>query len=230
MASDSLDFAGTSVEFLSKWGEPPLVMVISAPSGAGKSTICRRVIEHSRSSSLYERELEFSVSTTTREPRRSEVDGTDYHFVDDETFNEMKENGAFLEHARVHGEQYGTAESSVRDAVESGKDVLLEIDVQGGRQVQERLSEAVLVFIAPPSLEELERRLRNRGTESESEIERRLEVARDELESADLYDYVVINDEIDRAVSKVQSIRSAEKCRLNRQRTGDLASESPDVN
>lgn len=227
MASDSLDFAGTSADVLSDWEEPPLVMVISAPSGTGKSTICRRVIEHSRSSSLYDRELEFSVSTTTRDPRRSEVDGTDYHFVDDETFDRMKEDGEFLEHARVHGEQYGTAESSVREAVNSGNDVLLEIDVQGGRQVQERLSEAVLVFVAPPSLEELERRLRSRGTESESEINRRLEVARDELDSADLYDYVVINDEIDRAVSKVQSIRSAEKCRLSRQQAGDLTTPSP---
>jgi guanylate kinase len=197
-------------------------MVISAPSGAGKSTICRRVIELSKSSPLFERELEFSVSTTTREPRRSEVDGTDYHFVDEETFEELEQSDEFLESATVHGEKYGTSKAAVESAIESGSDVLLEIDVQGGKQVQERCQEAVLVFIAPPSLEELERRLKNRGTESESEIQQRLQVAQDELDSIDLYDYVVINDEVDRAVNKVQSIRAAEKCRLNRQFCDDI--------
>lgn len=208
---------------LSDWEEPPLVMVISAPSGAGKSTICHRVIDHTRSSNLFERELEFSVSTTTRDPRRSEVDGTDYNFVDDETFESMRETGEFLEYAEVHGEMYGTSRQAVVDAIESKKDVLLEIDVQGGEQVRQKLPDAVLVFIAPPSLEELERRLKNRDTESPEEIRERLDVARQELEAADQYDYVVINDEIDSAVKKVRSIRTAEKCRLNRQRSVDLS-------
>jgi guanylate kinase len=202
---------------LSEWEEPPLIMVISAPSGTGKSTICRRVIELSKSSTLFDRELEFSVSTTTRDPRRSEVDGTDYNFVDENRFKDLKNNEEFLESAMVHGEYYGTSKSSVESAVESGKDVLLEIDVQGGQQVKERCNNAVLVFIAPPSLPELERRLKNRGTETEEEIEQRLERARAELDSIDLYDYVVINDEIDDAVNKIISIRTAEKCRLDRQ-------------
>jgi guanylate kinase len=202
---------------LSKWSEPPLVMVISAPSGTGKSTICRRVIDRSKSAGLFERELEFSVSTTTRDPRRSEVDGTDYYFVDESSFKELQENGEFLESATVHGEYYGTSKSSVESAVDAGQDVLLEIDVQGGRQVKKRCKNAILIFIAPPSLPELERRLKNRGTESEQEIERRLERAWAELDSLDLYDYVVINDEIDDAVNKILSIRTAEKCRLKRQ-------------
>jgi guanylate kinase len=161
--------------------------------------------------------LEFSVSTTTREPRRSEVDGTDYNFVDRETFREMQEDGEFLEYAEVHGEMYGTSRRAVIDAAQSGKDVLLEIDVQGGEQVREKLPNAVLVFIAPPSLDELKQRLKSRGTETPEEIRERLEVSRQELEYADQYDYVVINDEIDSAVKKVRSIRTAEKCRLNRQ-------------
>lgn len=207
---------------LSDWEEPPLVMVISAPSGTGKSTICHRVIDHSRSSNLFERELEFSVSTTTRDPRRTEVDGTDYNFVDRETFREMQETGEFLEYAEVHDAMYGTSREAVINAIQSGKDVLLEIDVQGGEQVLEKLPNAVLVFIAPPSLDELEQRLKNRGTESPEEIRARLEAAREELEYADRYDYVVINDEIDSAVKKVRSIRTAEKCRLNRQDGSEL--------
>ncbi len=206
-----------SAGLLADWEEPPLVMVISAPSGAGKSTICHRVIDHTRSSNLYDRELEFSVSTTTREPRRSEVDGTDYNFVSRETFRQMQKTGEFLEYAEVHGEMYGTSRQEVIDSIESGKDVLLEIDVQGGEQVLEKLPNALLIFIAPPSLGELEQRLKNRGTETPEEIHERLDVAREEIQYADQYDYVVINDEIDSAVKKVRSIRAAEKCRLNRQ-------------
>lgn len=213
MASEEI----RSTELLSDWEEPPLVVVVSAPSGTGKSTICRQLIDSAGSSSTCQQEIEFSVSTTTRKPRRNEKDGMNYHFVDDETFETMKRNDEFLEDAIVHGERYGTPRSAVQTTLESGKDVLLDIDVQGGRQVKEQCDEAVLVFIAPPDLDELERRLRNRGTEDESEISRRLREASDELNSIDLYDYVVINDEIERAVEKINAIRAAEKCRLNRQ-------------
>lgn len=218
MSADSKNrFGKATNDLLENWTEPSLLMVVSAPSGAGKSTICRRILQDAHSSENVERGLVFSVSTTTREPRQGEVDGEDYHFVDRGTFNRMVEDDEFLEWAQVHGELYGTSKNSVETALDGGNDVLLEIDVQGGEQVQERCENAVLVFIAPPSLEELERRLRNRDTESEDEIQRRLDEAREELKAIERYDYVVINDRINRAVSRLESIRLAEKCRLNRQ-------------
>lgn len=219
MSSSETRSAREANHLIRNWEEKPLIIVVSAPSGTGKSTICRRVIRDSESAELFDRELEFSVSTTTREPRRDEVDGVDYNFVNKSTFREIEDRGEFLESATVHGEKYGTSRSSVIEAIDSGKDVLLEIDVQGGKQVKKYWPSSVLIFIAPPSLEELERRLRNRGTESETEIEKRLSVAREELESIDFYDYVVINDEIDHAVNKVKSIRTAEKCRFERQQS-----------
>lgn len=217
MSSDQIRSVDPSSDVLDEWQEPPVLMVLSAPSGTGKSTICRKLVEATRSSGLFERHLEFSVSTTTRQPRETEVDGQDYNFVDKETFSEMDRNGEFLESARVHGEQYGTSRHNVRESITAGKDVLLEIDVQGAKQIKERCESAVLVFVAPPSLDELERRLSNRGTESEAEIKKRLKDAREELQSKELYKYVVINDEIDRAVNKIMSIRIAEKCRRARQ-------------
>lgn len=222
MPQDSLNQSDTTENnLLGNWDEPPLLLVVSAPSGAGKSTICRRLLQNASSVPSIERGLDFSVSTTTRDPRQNEVDGEDYHFVDRETFETMIDEDAFLEWAEVHGELYGTARESVREALDGGKDLLLEIDVQGGKQVMERCESAVLVFVAPPSLEELERRLRNRDTESEEEIQRRLEDAREELKAVEYYDYVVINDRINKAVSKLESIRLAEKCRLNRQLESD---------
>lgn len=211
----------SEIQFLEQWQEPALLLVVSAPSGAGKSTICRRILQDAPAASSCERGLVFSVSTTTRTPRPDEVDGEDYHFVDESAFDQMVQNDEFLEWAQVHGEYYGTSRASVERALEENNDVLLEIDVQGAEQVKEHCESAVLVFIAPPSLEELERRLHNRDTESQDEIELRLREARQEMQAVDQYDYVVINDRIDRAVSRLESIRLAEKCKLNRQKMAD---------
>ncbi len=187
----------------------PLVMVVSAPSGAGKSTICRRLVERNEN-------LVFSVSTTTRPPRADETDGVDYRFVSEESFDRMLKEEAFLEWAEVHGHRYGTSREAVRQELDANHDVMLDIDVQGGRQVKELFPEAVMVFLAPPSLDELERRLRSRGTESKEEIERRLTNARREIEQMKEYDYLVINDDLERAVRDIESIRRAEKLRMTR--------------
>ncbi|MGM0380836.1 MAG: guanylate kinase [bacterium] len=192
---------------------PPLLMIFSAPSGAGKSTICRSLRDRNPN-------VVFSVSTTTRSPRSDEVDGEDYHFVEEEVFKKMIEEGAFLEWASVHGEYYGTSRRAVLDEIEQGNDVMLDIDVQGGQQIRKLYSEAVMVFIAPPGMDELERRLRARGTETEQQIKKRLENARDELKAVENYDYLVINDEVKRAVGEVEAIRQAEKSRLKRIKQG----------
>jgi len=190
-------------------------MVVSGPSGAGKTTLCRRLIEHADARAS-DPGIAFSVSTTTREPRREEREGRDYHFVDGTTFDRMIEEDTFLEWATVHGERYGTSREAVQKQMRAGKDVILDIDVQGGRQVRQAAPDAVLVFVLPPSFEELRRRLSERGSESKSALRRRMDNARREIEELDRYDYVVINDEVDRAVRRLRSIRRAEKCRVDR--------------
>ncbi len=193
--------------------DPPLLMIFSAPSGAGKSTICRKLRDRNPN-------VVFSVSTTTRPPRSDETDGVDYHFVEEDVFKEMIQEDAFLEWANVHGEYYGTSRQAVLDEIEQGNDVMLDIDVQGGQQIRNLYSEAVMVFIAPPSMKELERRLRARGTETEKQIKKRLENARDELKAVENYDYLVINDRVEQAVQEVEAIRQAEKSRLKRIKQG----------
>ncbi|OAQ20385.1 guanylate kinase [Thermosulfurimonas dismutans] len=183
-----------------------LLLVISAPSGAGKTTLCRLLIERAGFS--------FSVSHTTRSPRSGEVEGRDYYFVDRKTFEEMIRKGEFLEWAEVHGNLYGTSWEEVNRRLSSGQDLLLDIDVQGASQVRKRLgSRAIFVFIMPPSLEELERRLRGRGTEDEITVARRLARAREEMNYASWFDYVVVNDEVERAFEDLLAIVRAERCR-----------------
>ncbi|MFP4686793.1 MAG: guanylate kinase [bacterium] len=193
--------------------EPPLLLIFSAPSGAGKSTICRNLLDS------YEK-LVFSVSTTTRAPRAGEIDGQDYHFVNESVFKKMIDNNAFLEWANVHGEYYGTSRQAVLDELKRGNDVMLDIDVQGGKQIKKLYPDAVMVFIAPPSMEELENRLRSRNTETEAEIRKRLKNSRSELMELGNYDYLVVNDSIETAVARVQAIRIAEKTRLERIKRG----------
>jgi len=176
-----------------------LPLVISAPSGAGKSTLIRRLCEADPG-------LGFSVSHTTRPQRQGERDGVDYHFVDEATFRRLAEGGAFVEWAEVHRNLYGTSFTALEEPLAQGRDVILDIDVQGALQLEERLPDALLIFIRPPSLEELRRRLEARGTDRPEVMERRLHNAAGELRQAHHYPHVVVNDQVERAVAELQTI------------------------
>jgi len=186
-----------------------LLIVISAPSGTGKTTLSHMLLREFPN-------MEFSVSYTTRKPRNGEINGRDYWFVDRETFEKMIEEGNFLEWAEVYGHLYGTSKSQVIKALSEGKDVLLDIDTQGALNVKKNFPEAVLIFILPPSLRELKRRLESRGTDDEETIKKRLKIAREEIRRAPLYDYVVVNDVLEIAFDNLRSIIKAEKCRAER--------------
>lgn len=184
------------------------LIVISGPSGAGKSTVVFKAIEGRE-------DVCFSTSVTTRKPRPGEVDGREYFFVDPDRFKEMVENDELLEHAEYVANSYGTPRAYVEEKLEAGLNVLLDIEVQGARQVHEKMPDAVKVFIIPPSLEELEKRLKGRGTDTERAIEARLIRARQEYQEADFYDYLIINDDADKAAKELSAIILAEHCRFN---------------
>ena len=181
------------------------LIVVSGPSGAGKSMTIAGAMER-RS------DICFSVSVTTRPPRPGEVDGKDYFFISEQHFLEMAERGELLEHAVYVGNHYGTPRAYVEQMMEQGKNVILDIEVQGARQVHESMPDAVMIFLIPPSLEELERRLIGRGTESKEKIQERLFRARQEYAETDVYRYIIINDELDTAVSELCSIITATHC------------------
>jgi len=169
------------------------ILILSGPSGAGKSTIIEKA--SGRIGDYY-----FSISTTTRKPRVGEVDGVDYHFTDRETFEKEIEEGEFLEYAIVHGNYYGTSLKPVREALSEGKLVIFDIDVQGHKLAREKMGDIITsAFITPPSLSELERRLRLRCTDNEEVIQQRLKNAKDEIKEIGEYDFVIINDDLDRA-------------------------------
>jgi len=185
-----------------------IVFIFSAPSGAGKTTIARRVVrEHPQ--------MYIGVSHTTRPPRSGEVEGTDYYFVDGDRFDELERAGHFLETAVVHGNRYGTSRGEVVDVIKSGRDVILDIDVQGAEQIRRKI-EAVGVFILPPSLKELARRLSLRGTDGDDVIKRRIENARTEIKQAHRFDYLVVNQQLDEAVDTVLAVVRAERSRASR--------------
>lgn len=184
-------------------------MIISGPSGVGKGTVCRHLISTRDA-------LNLSVSTTTRKPRQGEEEGREYNFTSIESFKAMINNGDFLEWAVVHGHHYGTLKSTVRKHLSRGEDLILEIDVQGAAQVRKNSPGAVLIFLAPPSLEALEERIRGRGTEDDLKIKQRLVAAREEMQAYNLYDYLVVNDRVEDASVLIASIIDAEKCRVNR--------------
>jgi guanylate kinase len=211
MSSDTTDINGhTSLpENLAVNG---ILVVVSSPSGGGKGTLIRRALERVPN-------LGYSVSFTTRSPRQGEVDGRDYFFVSNETFQSMVAAGDFLEWAVVHGNYYGTACKQVISELKAGNDIILEIDVQGAESIRSVAPTAVRVFILPPSFEVLKARLINRGTEVPSNLELRLRNSRREVEHYTEFDYVVINDEADYAAAQLASIIIAERSRVERQRS-----------
>lgn len=178
------------------------VFVVSAASGTGKTSLTTRLLQQDKS-------LHLAISHTTREPRKGEIDGVHYHFVDKDIFAQMIGEGAFLEHAIVHGNYYGTDEAEIDKMRNMGIDVLLEIDIQGATQVRQAMPEAVGIFILPPSFSALATRLGNRATDSEEVIALRLKNAREEIESAYLFDYLVINDDFDEALRDLSHIIGA---------------------
>lgn len=180
--------------------------VFTGPSGTGKGTILGRVLAEDCNVFL-------SVSATTRAPREGEQNGVHYYFLSKPEFEEKIAQDAFLEHAQYVGNYYGTLEAPVNEQLAAGRDVVLEIEVQGAMQIHQKRPDAVMVFVAPPSMEELERRLCGRGTESEDKIRGRMETARREMTYADQFDYVIVNDDLDTAVRDLLAIFTAERCR-----------------
>ena len=185
-----------------------ILLVVSGPSGTGKGTICHALRESSP--------IRYSISATTRKPREGEGHGREYFFLDKKEFEELMHHEGLLEWARVYDNFYGTPRQFVEDVLNRGEDCILEIDPQGAMQIRQSMSEAVLVFVAPPSLEELKKRITGRGTESIEEINKRMSCAASEMCSMDKYDYVIINDTVPEAVKKMQAILLAEKCRVSR--------------
>lgn len=178
--------------------------VFTGPSGAGKGTVLGRLLAE-------DDRLFFSISATTRAPRPGEQNGVHYYFLEKADFENRIAQGAFLEHAQYVGNYYGTLEASVNEKLDEGFDVILEIEVQGAMQIKKKRPDAVMVFIAPPSFEELASRLRGRGTEDEAKVQKRLETAKGELEQKDKFDYVVVNDTVDRAVDEIKGILASRR-------------------
>jgi guanylate kinase len=187
------------------------VLVISSPSGAGKTTICKKILEEVNGINL-------SVSVTTRKKRKDEVEGVDYFFKNDEEFLLMIKNDEFIENAKVFGNYYGTLKEEVLKKIKNGVDVLVDIDWQGTRQIQKHIPEDIVkIFILPPSIKELECRLRNRASENEEDFLKRMLEARKEISHFDEYDFIIINENINEAVSSVKSILYSERQRKSRQ-------------
>ena len=192
---------------LSRGHRSPLVVVISGPSGVGKDAMLNRM-------RLIGAPYHFTVTATTRPMRSSEKHGVDYIFISPDEFMKMKDDGEFLEYAEVYGNWYGVPKPQVRQALQNGLDVIIKTDVQGAATIKRMAPQAILVFVAPPSMHELERRLRWRLTESEQSLRLRVGTARQEMERIDAFDYLVVNDTLDDAIQSLGAIIAAEKCRL----------------
>lgn len=192
------------------------LIVISAPSGAGKGTICRKLLKRNKN-------LCMSISMTTRSPREGEENGVDYYFVSKEEFKKRISEGKFLEYAKVHNDNYyGTPKDKVDEWLKEEKDVILEIDIQGALEINDKVKEAIFIFIMPPSMQILKQRLIKRNTETKEQLIERFKTAYKEINEVSKYNYVVINDDINLAVKKIESILTAEKCRVDRIEDVDL--------
>lgn len=190
--------------------EELLLLIISSPSGAGKTTLTHRLLQDFG-------DLSFSVSHTTRSPRSNEVDGQDYHFVDRATFERMVADDVFAEWAEVHGNLYGTSLGELDRAQQAGrKAILFDVDYQGARQIKAKLPQATGIFILPPSMDELARRLKSRGTETPETLARRFAKAREEIEHYPFFDYMIVNDDLQQALAELKGIVHAERCRRKR--------------
>ena len=194
---------------MSSLGHRTCPVVLSAPSGAGKTTIARALVEG-------DEDVVFSVSATTRPARDHEVDGVDYHFLSEPEFRAMIEADEFVEWAEVHGHLYGTSWKALQDALDEGRFLILDVDVQGAMQMRQRVPDAVLVFVLTPAADALVERLRERGSEGEDTLARRIENARGELEKASEFDYIVVNENLEQAIDDVRSIVLAEGRRTAR--------------
>ena len=197
------------------------LFVISAPSGAGKSTIVEALRQRYR-------DLAYSVSHTTRLPRKGETDGKDYHFVNETTFQKMIEEGRFVEWAEVYGNLYGTCFSTLEEKLSSGSDILLDLDTQGGENIRNHFPNSVLIFLLPPSMETLQDRLRKRATDSEEVINRRMREAACDIRNCSRYDYLVINDDLETAIGETVSVILSERCRVER-RLPDVQRRFPQI-
>ena len=186
-----------------------LLLVVSGPSGAGKGTICKALLNKND-------QIKLSVSATTRKPRNGEVHGVNYFFIEKEEFTKMIENGEFLEYAQIYDNFYGTPKAAIIECLEKGQDVILEIEMPGARQIKEVYPEGVFIFVLPPSLEELKSRIVGRGTETQEEIEKRFSCAFEEINQIVNYDYFIVNEDIEKSVSDVEAIICAEKNKVTR--------------
>ncbi len=209
-ASVSADFGVNSVEHSTEASAEPLLIVLSGPSGVGKDAVLSRMKERGYP-------LHFAVTATTRPQRQGEKNGEDYHFVSEPKFQEMLEKKELLEWANVYGNRYGVPRQQVRQALSQGLDVIVKVDVQGAATIKRILPDALFIFVAPASIEELKRRLRQRKTESSTELKVRIETALEEMKSLPMFGYAVVNQQgkVDQAVAQLEAIITAEKCRVS---------------
>ena len=186
-----------------------LLIVVSGPSGTGKGTVCSELLSQAQ-------DLAYSISATTRQPRAGEVDGKNYYFMDKADFEKKIAEGGFLEYANVYGNYYGTPLGKIEERLAEGVDILLEIDTQGALSVMDKCPDGLFIFLVPPSLAELERRIRGRGSETEESLQKRMGSARKEIEDGKKYGYGVVNDTVKNAVQRIMAIRTAEHCRMDK--------------